>query len=69
MVDMTKKVKPLYDRVLVSRSGDTLLMITLLAVFALAVFGLLEGVRGIMAALLRVARAACQADQPQHNNT
>lgn len=39
----------IYDRVLVSRSADTLVMITILAVLALAVFGLLEGVRGVMA--------------------
>jgi ATP-binding cassette subfamily C protein len=38
-----------YDRVLVSRSFDTLVMITILAVIGIAVFGILEGVRGVMA--------------------
>lgn len=39
----------IYDRVLTSRSLDTLVMISLIAVLAIAVFGLLEGVRGVMA--------------------
>lgn len=39
----------IYDRVLASRSLDTLVMISGLAVLAIAVFGLLEGVRGVMA--------------------
>lgn len=39
----------IYDRVLSSRSIDTLVMISILAVLALAVFSLLEGVRGVMA--------------------
>ncbi|WP_422369752.1 type I secretion system permease/ATPase [Hoeflea sp.] len=39
----------IYDRVLASRSLDTLVMISVLAVLAIAVFGLLEGVRGVMA--------------------
>lgn len=39
----------IYDRVLTSRSLDTLVMISIIAVLAIAVFGLLEGVRGVMA--------------------
>ncbi|WP_197078350.1 type I secretion system permease/ATPase [Hoeflea sp. IMCC20628] len=39
----------IYDRVLVSRSFDTLVMISIVAFLAVLVFGLLEGVRGIMA--------------------
>lgn len=39
----------IYDRVLVSRSFDTLIMISILAFLAILVYGLLEGVRGIMA--------------------
>ena len=39
----------IYDRVLVSRSFDTLIMISILAFLAILVFGLLEAVRGVMA--------------------
>lgn len=39
----------IYDRVLVSYSLDTLIMISIVAVLALAGFGWLEGVRGILA--------------------
>lgn len=53
----------IYDRVLVSRSNDTLLMITIIAVGALALFGLLEAVRGTMANRA-AARFEISAAQP-----
>ena len=46
-----------YDRVLSSRSGETLLMLTVIALAALALVGLLEGMRHIL-----LARAAARLE-------
>ncbi len=42
----------IYDRVLTSRSGDTLIMLSVLAVAALVIVGVIESVRQLMAARL-----------------
>ena len=47
----------IYDRVLVSRSQDTLMLVTIVALLALAVFGLLEMVRGML-----ISRAASRLE-------
>ncbi len=57
MLTMPLYMLQIYDRVLPSRSTDTLTFLTIIAVTALVVFGLLEGVRNLIA-----ARAALRLD-------
>ena len=59
MLTMPLYMLQIYDRILPSRSLDTLTFLTIIAVLALAVLGLLEAVRGIVASR---AAAKLEAD-------